>query len=177
MKDSSLIIHALFSTFFRLILLWGYRSKTSTHFLLMFHRTNLISLCCGTKFCTKFCTNDPNGNSGHSVKHKSMFMLCFISCESCLHNLELDLYSEDGSKKFLRNLSFNIYEHTVSHTPRISQSGQITTVELAALYVWPNFADSVVGVQVTTGGKEAFYHDHVDKISAAQYLMNTEGSL
>jgi len=61
----------------------------------------------------------------------------------------------------------------VSQSPRISQSGQITTVEMAALYVRPNFADLVVVTQDTRGGNEAFYHDHVDKIS----IMNTEGSL
>jgi hypothetical protein len=44
---------------------------------------------------------------------------------------------------------------------------------MAALYVRPNFADLVVVTQDTTGSKEAFYHDHVDKIS----VMNTEGSL
>jgi len=180
MIDSSLIIHALlFCKFFKLILLWGYRSKTSTYFLLRFHLTNLIPLCCGTKFCTKFCTNDPNGNSGHSVKHKCMFMLSFLGCDSCLHTLQLDLYSEDGSKEFLRYLTINIlYMNTVSHTFGLSQSGRIITVELAALYVRPNFADSVVQARkVTTGVREAFYHDHVDRISVAQYLMNTEGSL
>jgi len=72
----------------------------------------------------------------------------------------------------------SIYMNTVSQTLRISQSGRIITVDLAALCVRPNFADSFVKAQkVTTGGKEAFYHDHIDKISVAQYLMNTEGSL
>ena len=108
MIDSSLIIHVIFRTFFRLILLWGYRSKTSTYFLLKFHRTNLIPLCCGTKFCTKFCTNDPNGNSGHNVKDKCMFLSSFLGCESCLRTLELELHSEDGSKELLRNFSINM---------------------------------------------------------------------
>lgn len=48
---------------------------------------------------------------------------------------------------------------------------------MAWLYVRTNIVDSVVTVQVTTGGKEAFYHRHVDKISVAQYLINTDGSL
>ena len=97
-----------------------------------------------------------------------MFMLSFLGCESCLRTLELDLYSEDGSKECLRNLIINIYEHTVSQTLRISQSGRIITVELAALYVRPNFADLVVKAQkVTTDVSEVFYHDHVDKISVA----------
>jgi hypothetical protein len=44
---------------------------------------------------------------------------------------------------------------------------------MAALYVRSDFADSVVVTQDKAGVKEAFYHDHVDKIS----VMNTEGSL
>jgi hypothetical protein len=71
-------------------------------------------------------------------------MLCFLGCESCLHTLVLDLHYEDGSRKFLRNLSINILENTVSRTLRISQSGRIATVEMAVLYVRPHFADSVV---------------------------------
>lgn len=62
---------------------------------------------------------------------------------------------EDGNRKFLRNAAINIQEYTLSQAPSIPQSGHLTAVEMAKLYVKPNFSCGF-GVQVTIGGMEVF---------------------
>ena len=55
---------------------------------------------------------------------------------------------------------------------RIPQSGHLTVLEMAKVYVISNCADSVVGIQKGDGW--LFHHD-VNKNSGTQYPMKTKG--
>jgi hypothetical protein len=64
-------------------------------------------------------------------------------------------------------------EYTMSASHRIPQSGHLTALEMAKLYVSLNFADPVVGIQVIKGNG-GFFHHHVYKRSGTQYPIKTK---
>jgi hypothetical protein len=124
----------------------------------------LIYKCCGTKFCTPFCSRDLTeilsraSNTEYNKAVPSSLWQLLPSLQFMWHRL-WKWKQKVPPKSCYQYTRIDVFTSTQCTRAWISAA-----VEMAKLYTKLTFPDSVVEVRVTIGRMEAFFYHHVKKI-------------